>query len=507
MYACLYVRACVYVCPVGCLYVMERVRKSTVTFSCGVISKEQFDCMCLGGLFLQLLRLVAAVIQHKTISVRSAWFKRSHHEILCFIHSLVCCCVMSSLSPGFAGLAAKLPSSWQDHLPSLMRAVDLAASSTTAAGLDRDVLRSVLVAHAAAHPCLRSSLTYVCDWAVLHGVAAHLSWEDTHLCGAIFTTSTACLHCGGALERRWHAGTLAKCLLEKRRGQIAHIPSACVSCEALHWHHYCEPPRDSARRQQPPWCARRCVGNKHINAMPLVGDWTQVTHMLITSTSAVEIALLRGFERLLFRGAIAFEAFLKAYFDEIGGVCGSQDEEDFRWAYNRYAFIELLAAGAALGDTPVLGLVPTGTHCVDTHKFARRGTRPLGFVRRNAQHRLEQREVAFAEKVFTRMATSSHYGSCTNADRAMCSVILYGDGNNKLFTPVCPVIPDPPGAQLLISAAEAPLCLPCGDQPTKSGACLLHACRAPPRPPNRRRRVMPRGAGTQEAQILRPQSE
>lgn len=108
------------------------------------------------------------------------------------------------------------------------------------------------------------------------------------------------------------------------------------------------------------------------------------------------------------------------------------------------------------------------------------------------------RAVWSAAAVSLEHAVKTHPARCRSLRPEICRTTTIGDGNNKLFEAVCPVIPETNPRYLHVAADAEPVPLPCGRYPTKGCACREHEAQAPPSPENRRKRVMPRDIGKRE---------
>jgi hypothetical protein len=197
--------------------------------------------------------------------------------------------------------------------------------------------------------------------------------------------------------------------------------------------------------------------------------------------------VLRDHERLLYRGAVSFEAFIQTLNDKNKWQqADSADQKLFRQLYYRYAIVRVLGDAHSLCVSP--GIVPPGQSRVDMAIYAHHSTQD---ERRRIEDRLADAAHSMS-KFSLKLAVKTHGAECRSLRPDICRTVAIGDGNNKLFEAVCPVIPPVNPRYLHVAAGMAPLALPCGRYPANGCSCDVHVADAPPRPINRKKRVLPR---------------
>ena len=369
----------------------------------------------------------------------------------------------------------------------------------------RTALEARLMLLTVSHPQLREHSAAMLLWCLTHGrevvdICRKLELEDM-----VFTSHGMCCQCGGRLQVHWQTAVPAKALSTHGVKYVLHVPSLCQRCDISHWHHSCS--GKWTQHHRPGWGARVIQGRQCTSSQewPFLGEPALVRFLFLRVALCVEVELLQKYERLLYRGAMGAENFFQVVNDEHGRIVLPKDNnlKIFRAAFYRFALLHLLAyakclkykvehegvAGSEWFDIPApeeRALKPITRRILRKTRAPQRKQLVMRKLLRLAQHGLLKRTIA------------EHPGLCTCSDVAACVATVFGDGNSKLFTPVCPAIDEGACETLAMGAGEEPLCLPCGDFPLKTGSCACHRHLVPTRPPNRRRRIMPYGAGTQK---------
>lgn len=392
-------------------------------------------------------------------------------------------------------LLETIPTQWQTAISDIMETIASSARSPDSA----EYMRCALYVAAGGHTSKHASLMDVWTWCIMEpGQQAQHLWSVNSMRGCVTATFLCCCQCGGDVKESWALAQSVRVMSAQGCGNLLHVPSVCERCSLLMWHHACsERCWDVTAR---PCCERRgnmvyknkCPVRSCLES-PFVGNLNGITHIFGGSgTFAVELSVLQDYERLLYRCAVSFEGFVVTYNDRHKRhQLDTHDLRLFRQMCYRYGLLRILDVSQSLG----LCYGALSSDCIRID-MAIHCTQHTKQEKTQIEDRLA-RTVWETDRIWIRASVRQHPACCRSLRPDLCRTMLSGDGNAKLFSVVCPVVPVENPRLLCIPCAPA-VPVPCGRYPALGAACLEHVDQAPPRPRSRRTRILPRDVGKRD---------